>query len=141
MIEREDLLYKELEDIEKHFQIRIKYFHPSTTAINKIFKEYNIVEFTEHWYDSEDEDFLQGRDPLEFNNWIDPFGPGLWGMDQKKANKVAKNMMFEFRKRCYRNTVPKRFWIGKKDNELLIYCYTRDIIAEDGYWFFKRKGC
>ncbi len=139
---RKDLIENELKYIQEKLGIKFKSFKPSNKKIDWIYNHYNIDEFSEHWYDlDEDSDLLCGRPPIEVNNWIDMWGPGIWDTSQKKANKFSKNNMKWYKKHL--PALKERFWIAETKwvlpEMLFVYCYARDIYKEDLWWCFLKK--
>jgi len=60
-----------------------------TTRLARYFnRNFNIVEFTYHFYDDY-ENCPKWEDRMAFNNWIDLNGPDIWFTTQKEANQEA----------------------------------------------------
>lgn len=60
-----------------------------TTRLARYFnRNFNIVEFTYHFYDDY-ETCPKWEDRMAFNNWIDLNGPDIWFTTQKEANQEA----------------------------------------------------
>jgi hypothetical protein len=74
---------------------------------------------------------------IQFCNWQEPYFKGNWGVSQKRVNIISRNMLKEFRKLPVSKN--ERIYFAKKDNEVRIYLYGRDIIDKDLWFLFKRK--
>lgn len=75
---------------------------------------------------------------IEFNNWIEVFGEGIWGMSQQYVDGEAIDTLKELQRINVKHD--GRFYWYKDKNEIHIYFYGRDFMDKD-YWFiFKRKG-
>lgn len=108
-----------------------------------IFKTYGKVfnreeakqasEFRKAEYDK----YYKSNERLEFCNWQDPYSEGIWGMTQKRVNIISRNMLKEFRKLPVSKN--NRIYFAKKDDEIRIYLYGRDVINKDLWFLFKRK--
>lgn len=77
------------------------------------------------------------RERLSFNNWIEPYFEGNWGMSQKFVNNFARKILMKFKRsgdlkdRCYiRYNGEDRF---------TIFIYTRDKNYRDYYLYFVRN--
>lgn len=96
-------------------------------------KEYPIEELKQAYFN-----ILQQRrdfepDRIEFNNWIEPYFKGSWGMTQERVDSIARDVL---KKDIKKANVPlkDRLFYAEKDNEIRIYFYGRDIQYCD-YWF------
>ena len=126
-----------------------------------LLNNYDIFEFTEHWYDSGPrfsetagircelcdkkcskceiyQKWDKSEEQLSFESWIDVWGPGIWGDDQEKANLRVKNI---FEEELFKDDdFPFRSFYYLKDDVFEIFYYNRDRVYED-YWFvFKKKA-
>lgn len=113
-----------------------KYKKLSNSFIDWLFNHYYTVEFSIHYFDMIDEN--TGKHRLDFRNWIDPYGKGIWHMSQKSVDKMSKKMLKDIRKRsiCKR----ERVYVAEKDDYVLIYWYGRDVFEEDYWWVFRKNG-
>lgn len=117
--------------------------------INWLFRHYELHEGCINFFDEEtvpaDENGA-ARPPItwdermEFNNWQDLFGRGIWGMSQREAENAAKREMNDFRKAGH---LAGRCWIGKREwngqEYLHVYLYGRDIHEFDLHFLFHPK--
>ena len=125
---RLDLIDKEME-----FQELKNYFSRplNISYINYLFKNYNVKHACLCWYDGYEGWSEEQR--LNKCIWYDPYGEGIWNMDQNKVNKVTKDFMLEYR----RTSISKqnRFWCAHKDNEIWCYWYSRDYHPYSCCWW------
>lgn len=130
-------------------------------SLEDLLKDYNLHEFTIHWYDSSPKfdniscdlcekdiscseckiwkEWNFSKEQLSFNNWIDVEGPGIWGMTQEECNNRAKE---DLEKICEDEDFPIRtFYYQPSDKDYFhIFYYNRDREHCD-YWFvFKKKA-
>lgn len=127
---RQDLIEKELNYTNRNY----KKFKPSNCFIDWLFRHYYTEEFTEHYYDSEDE----FKDRMTFLTWIEPYGEGIWNMSQSHADNVARDAL-----KYVRSTNVKkdgRLWIAYEDDYIFIYWYGRDFMKMDYWWVMRRKN-
>ena len=101
--------------------------------IEKLFNKYRVNEFLVKFYDSEDTTW---DERIEFNNFIDVFGRGIWGQSQSTADNFAKGYMKEFRKAGH---LKDRCWIGEYGNNTLVYLYGRDIHEFDLVYLMRKR--
>jgi hypothetical protein len=130
-------------------------------SLEDLLENYNIHEFTTHWYDSSPKfdniscdlckrdiscskckiwkEWNFSKEQLSFNNWIDVEGPGIWDDTQETANKrieeIFNEILYdkEFKIRAY-------YYQPPEDKYFHIFYYNRDREHFD-YWFvFKRKA-
>lgn len=81
------------------------------------------------------EDYEQDR--LEFNNWIEVNGEGIWGWSQKDVDEYGKRILKRIKK--FPTSIKDRLFVAESDDDIRIYFYGRDLWKVD-YWFiFKRK--
>lgn len=131
-------------------------------SLEDLLENYNLYEFTMHWYDSsprfdkiscdfcEDiracdecqiwEDWNGSEEQLTFNSWIDVEGPGIWGVTQEEVNKrVIK--IFENEILPDNDFKIRTFYYQPSDNKYFyIFWYNRDRERFD-YWFvFEKKA-
>jgi hypothetical protein len=158
---RKDLIEKELaEGITE--KISFKTFKLTQRFIDWLFSKYSTHEFSEHFYDSEPDvpeewesvedrwdnsEFLKVWEKLvkeyeprriTFNNWIDPFGDGIWGMDQGKVDEIARNALKEIMDMDV--DLSERLYIGfGKDGYAFLYFYGRDFLKKDYWWVMGRE--
>ncbi len=74
---------------------------------------------------------------IEFCSWQEPYFDGNWGMSQMEVDNTAKNTL----KHIKRKSISKkdRLYFAKDEEQIRIYCYSRDYSYRD-YWFiFKKK--
>lgn len=126
---RQDLIQKELYGTYQD-ELTYRKLKPSNRFINKLFNHYYVVEHTEHFYDS----VSHG---IEFNNWIEVYSNGVWGMSQKDVDKISKEHLKNI-KRCV-VSYNGRLYIAEKEDSIFIYYYGRDFALVDYLWIFKRK--
>lgn len=126
---RQDLIEKELNYKNRTY----KKLKPSNRFIDWLFRRYYAAEFTEHYYDSDDED----EDRLTFLTWIEPYGDGIWYMSQADADKAARDALYAVRS----TNVKKdgRLWIAHEDDYIFIYWYGRDFMEMDYWWVMQRR--
>lgn len=126
---RQDLIQKVLYGT---FQDEFTYqkLKPSNRFINKLFNHYYVVEHTEHFYDS-------GSHGIEFNNWIEVYSNGVWGMSQKDVDKISREHLKNI-KRCG-VSYNGRLYIAEKEDSIFIYYDGRDFALVDYLWIFNRK--
>ena len=149
------MLNKIIKIEEERFKIKLNPF--STIPIKyfeDLIKNYNIHEFTIHWYDGSSpkcyeclnhgehfeycknceikKNWIGSFEQLTYNNWIDVYGPGIWGASLEESNEQVKNIFNEeillddeFEKRI--------FWCYQK-KYFDIYYLNRDRKSYD-YWF------
>lgn len=103
--------------------------------LKKLLKDgYYIHSTSELWYDSED-------GSLDFNNWIEEYEEGIWGMSQKDVEKVAKDAVRRFShltRRLNQKVIP-RAYITTRGMFIMIYLYMRDRIDCDYAIFLRKK--
>ena len=143
--EKERLYIKELFPLYNH-------------SLETLLKEYSPIKYTVHFYDSEpqecnncdlpfsckDCDVMKmwdgSKEQLSFNNWIDYYAPGQWGMTQKSMECEIDKI---FKKEILHNkeSIGRLFFYksNKEDKELInIFYYNRDKERSD-YWFVFEK--
>lgn len=129
---REDLIANELR-LNKH-GFSFKKFRLHNSLINKLQKNYDLIEACQNFYDSDIEDKNRR---MEFLTWQEVIGPGIWFATQKEANEQAFGWLEWIRKLSL--SKEKRLYIAERDELILIYFYGRDYWED--YWFvFGRKG-
>ena len=74
---------------------------------------------------------------IEFNNWIEVYSNGVWGISQKDVDKISKEHLKNI-KRCG-VSYNGRLYIAEKEDSIFIYYYGRDFALVDYLWIFKRK--
>lgn len=74
---------------------------------------------------------------IEFNNWIEVYSDGIWGMSQKDVDKISREHLKSI-KRCG-VSYNGRLYIAEKEDSIFIYYYGRDFALVDYWWIFKRK--
>ena len=127
-------------------------------SFDKLMKDYDVYEFTEHWYDgpprecyecnhNEDcdkcihmKEWEDSYEQLTFNNWIDVWGPNTWGATQEDANRMVKEI---FEKVILKDKEFKErlFWYQPPANRSYFYLFylDRDRTKEDFWFVFKRR--
>ena len=157
---RKDLIEKELE----YHNLQFNSLKLTKRFISWLFRHYTTVEFSYHWYDSEPEvpeewdqdgdewDNLEFRkiwyqlvreyEPLRItrNNWIDPFGPGIWSMNSKQVDSISKEAMINVRKTSVKKKGRLHIAHRKTEDVYFIYWYGRDFMKVDYWWVMKRRG-
>ena len=129
-------------------------------SIEELFKNYNVQETTQHWYDSsprfddiscdlcEDkkcndceawEKWNGSEKQLSFNNWIDVYGPGIWDMSQEECDEQAKEILTKTLSKG--ENIERLFFVkSTKESEYYnIFYYNRDRKYFDWWFVFKRK--
>lgn len=125
-----------------------------------VLQKYDLYEHTEHWYDSGVDRYEEGEckncendcqkckkyqtwdkseAQLSFNNWIDVWGPGIWGMTQRECNNMVREL--------FENTILKDpecnerlFWYQPLEKEYFhIFYYNRDKKYKDWWFVFKMR--
>jgi len=103
--------------------------------LKKLLKEgYYIHSLSELWYD--------GEEGLCYNNWIEEYEEGIWGMSQKDVEKAAKDAVRKFShltRRSNQKVIP-RAYKTTCGMFTIIYLYMRDRISCDYMIFLKKKG-
>lgn len=74
---------------------------------------------------------------IEFNNWIEPYFKGNWGISQKDVNKIGRKHL-EGTKKCG-VSYNGRLYIAEDGDSIFIYYYGRDFALVDYWWIFERK--
>lgn len=152
---REDLIQKELgRDINEGFTYGYKKL--SNKFIDWLFRHYYTVEMCENFYDSSPNsdninwDNLEDRKKykelereyeqtrLEFCNWQDPWGDGIWNMTQENVDAFSRLYLKYLKKSSI--SLKGRLFFAQKDDEIRIYWYGRDFDYLDIWWIFKEKG-
>lgn len=104
--------------------------------LKKLLKDgYYIETMSELWYDSED-------GGLDFNNWVEEYVEGNWGMSQKDVDNMTEYAVRKFShltRRPSQKVLP-RAYKAKRGAYLAIYLYMRDRIGCDYMIFFKKRG-
>ena len=154
---RQDLIDEELNRIPNRTFKKLKL---SNRFIDWLFRHYYTVEMLEKFYDSEPDlpsewendnncwenpDFLkvwrqlkEEYEPkrLEFNNWFDPYGEGIWNMSQNRVDELSKKALYVVRSKPVKKD--GRLWIAYEDDYIFIYWYGRDFMEIDYWWVMKR---
>lgn len=153
---RKDLIAKELSRIDG---IEFRKEKLSNSFVDWLFHRYKTHEFTVHYYDedlelmneigdedenpwwktSEGQKCIQENEErrITFNNWIDPYGEGIWGMSQEKVDKYARSVMEGVKNWPVKKT--DRVYFGVKGMYAFVYCYGRDFLGEDYWWIMESK--
>lgn len=105
--------------------------------LKRLFKNgYYVDEVNELWFD----------DPeggLEYNNWVDVYGEGIWDMNQKEVDDVAKKIVRDFShltRRPRQKALSRAFSNLLEDKTLLVYLYARDKWGCDYTFLFRKRG-
>jgi len=123
---RQDLIEEELNKF--NVKMTFKKLKPSKRFIDWLFRHYYTDEFAIHWYDSD----------ITFNNWIDPFGEGIWEMSQYQTDRCSRNALCKIRSAPVKKK--GRLYISYfDDGDIYIYWYGRDYMYCDYWWYMKRK--
>ena len=108
----------------------------SSKTIKKLYqKGYYVETITELWFDDEE--------GLGFNNWVEEYPWGGWGMmSQKYVLNMAKGIARDFSHltRRPRQKVLPRCYKQEDDEYIMFYLYMRDRGYCDYAIFFKKKG-
>lgn len=101
-------------------------------------KEYNREEAkrASEFVESEYNKYNKSDRRIEFCNWQEPYFNGNWGMSQKYVNDMSKDTLKNFRQLSV--SKKNRVYFAKKDDEIRIYLYGRDIIYKDWWFIFKK---
>lgn len=127
---RKDLIDEELTRINKdRVYTKLK---PSNRFIDWLFRHYYTIEFYIHYYDN-----AYDEENLTFNNWVDPYGEGIWGMSQRKVDQISRDTLYEVRSKPVKKD--ERLYIAYEDDYIFIYWYGRDFMDEDYWWVMKRR--
>lgn len=123
--------YKEMHENSMHDAQIITF---NSKKLKTLLREgYNIESLSELWYDE------QG---LDYNNWIDEYGDGIWFMTQKDVDKmVIQDTVRKFSRltrRAGQKVIPRAFKSIMSDDCISIYLYMRDRIKCD-YVIYLRK--
>lgn len=141
-----------------YYHEKIKYSQDMkmTTRIARYIRDnFNIHEWTTHFYDSETtfdtENYTEvprsWKDKMSFNNWIDVEGEGINNVSQDEVNKRAFECMLDAVKKKdginpthYSNV--HRWHIFIYENTIVLYWFGRDIdyyMGHDYYWIYTPK--
>lgn len=103
--------------------------------LKKLLKEgYYIHSLSELWYD--------GEEGLSYNNWIEEYEEGIWGMSQKDVEKAAKDAVRKFShltRRSNQKVIPRAYKTTRGKFKM-IYLYARDRIDTDYAIFLRKRG-
>lgn len=152
-----ELINEELKrDIENGFVFTYKKL--SNKFLDWLLEHYYCVEKCVNSYDSEPlvyneweklQETSEGRSKLaqayrdyekeriEFCNWQEPSFKCNWGLTQASVDKWAKEDL----KRVKNISTSKkdRIYYARKDDEIKIYIYGRDVVKEDIWFIFKKR--
>lgn len=112
-------------------------FSPTMSNLEKLFRKYEVSEYTEIYYDGEE----YGENQNRIISWIDTLSVGQWEMSQTDVDQAAWSAL-----RVLRNYPRAERWCLCNQNEQCsIYVYGRDISANSfrDYWITlrpRRKG-
>lgn len=73
---------------------------------------------------------------LNFNNWIEPYFAGNWGMTQNTVDKIARRIIKSVKRAPV--SYNGRLFISEKDGYIYIYYFGRDYNQAD-YWFVMQR--
>ena len=109
----------------------------NSKAMNRLLKRgYYIETVSELYFDDEEVG-------LTFNNWVDEYSEGAWGLSQKDIDNSAKEFVRKFShlsRRRNQKVIPRAFketYPG--EDTIMIYLYMRDKIQCDYAIFFRRR--
>jgi hypothetical protein len=130
----------------------------SNKFLDWLFRHYYCVEMCENSYDSEPLDYdeweelqktSEGRaklaqvyrdyepERMRFCNWQEPTMRGNWGMTQEHVDKCAKESLKEVKNIP---TIKKeRIYYAKKDDQIRIFIYGRDVQQQDTWFIFNKR--
>lgn len=74
---------------------------------------------------------------LTFNNWIEPYFDGNWGMTQSSVDKIARRIMKSTKRAPV--SYNGRLFISEKGEYIYIYYFGRDYKKVDYWWVMERK--
>lgn len=102
-------------------------------------KDYNREEAKKasEFVEAEYNKYYKSDRRIEFCNWQEPYFKGNWGMSQKYVNDMSRDTLKCFRKLSV--SKKNRIYFAKKNDEVRIYLYGRDIIDNDWWFIFKKK--
>lgn len=120
--------------------------------IIELFKDWQIKEYTDHFYDSdcpiydcdksdcedceEYEQYQSSREQLSFNNWVDIWGRDYWSESQQTVDNRVKALLIDMMED---EDLEYRLWTFDMDGYRYIYYYNRDRYSDN--WFcFERRG-
>lgn len=146
---RQDLIEEELyfpdteESSELMRGLKFKPLKPSNKFIQRLFNNYYVEEFTEHYYDASPsrcitddvEEYEEER--LRFCTWIEVYGKGIWKASQRWVDNTAKQNLV-WTKRNGQSYNGRLFWV-QRDEFILIYYYGRDFNEMDFWWVLKKR--
>ena len=81
-------------------------------------------------------EYMKSPRRIEFNNWIDVIGSGIWGMSQHSVDKIARDTLLDVKKLEVKKK--GRLFISTNKDDIRIYFYGRDLWKVD-YWFIFTK--
>lgn len=151
----ENLRQKEIKETDelKHKDVgKLKYsedIRMNTRIPRYIRDNFDIHEYTTHFYDDYK---LPFEKRMQFNNWVDAFGPGLWYDTVEEADYFAFNCMLTAAKRkeyFYANvklrstyTNEGRWHIFIFEKAIMLYWFGRDLNhyeSHDCWWIYNPK--
>lgn len=123
----------------------------NTRIARYIRDNFDLTEFTTHYYDHYGYSEGQPRtfkERMQFNNWVDVEGPGIWGMSIEEVNNDAfTNMLDTVKRKCYYEKVKysnnNRWHIFLYDDVIFLYWFGRDIgdyCNNDKWWIYEPKN-
>jgi len=107
----------------------------NSKQLKKLLKNgYYIDSMSELWYD--------GEEGLSYNNWIEEYEEGIWGMSQKDVEKATKDAVRRFShltRRSNQKIVP-RVYKTTRGMFTMIYLYMRDRTDCDYMIYLRKRG-
>lgn len=160
---RKDLIEKELQSGCSE-GMRFKPFKMTQRFIDWVFTKYFTHEYAIKFYDSEPDipeewdsedasiwdnpEFIKVWDALveahepsriKFNNWVDPFGEGIWDWSQEEVDEFSREHMENLTTQEVDQS--ERLYIGfNKDGCAFIYWYGRDYNKADYWWIMQPRS-
>jgi len=115
-----------IEDVKKSNHVK-PFRNFSKSVLKRLLYDYPYVEFSELYYDYEDEE--TGKINHFFNNWIEPYEYGIWGYDYCSIKQDLKSKLKRdlFTLKDYRN----RVFYKTENNEYVLVFMMRDVYDYD----------
>lgn len=147
--EEEFNMYLDYEFIHKRIPISSK-----TALFKTILKMEDITKRKENFHYSKEKHTIQELESaynkitnqiknynlhkIEFNNWIEVYTKGNWGMSQKYVDNISRKHLKGIKKCGV--SYNGRLFVAEKEDLIFIYYYGRDYAECDYWWIFKKKN-
>lgn len=147
---------KDYEYIQKEFKNQreedMKPVKVTRKLIDELLNKYNACYYSELYYDSAiyDEDrndyskqftdeewkeYKKNYDTRKFNNWVDEYSDGNWGITITGIKKMIIKDIKYLKKYQYTNPKDIRFYMNVNEKGANIYFYGRDLDEQCDHWF------